>query len=356
MAECLASDPASAAAHADPRPCRLAWVAKVDAPGAAIDATAALLPLDGSPCSAAVAQPLWPGGRLRLLTLVQLDSVPPALFAPMAFALRINAGDDCSRKYVNGLVGRLLQSRAAALARIEGAEPPADARNPFVVPPTTARSQMRLPEQPIAVIYAEHHPAARLVLHLLDSRPEWLGSLAAAAAAVDAQPEGQSSLRVDSGLACEHAFVAHLAQQSQAERQAQMERTLSAENMVVGGGGGAAPAQRKTSGTARGKKKMTLSDIEDFAGGAASTKVPEVTPEMPSTETEQTNKKLAKQLVIASLKERGIARDHRDFAALWGQIYRSLKFALRAKLPCHVYTVRELRAEVEKHARFYCSS
>ncbi|KAJ2799174.1 hypothetical protein H4R21_003645 [Coemansia helicoidea] len=356
MASACALAGAADARRSPPR--RLAWAAKLDAPGVAIDATAALLPLPDSPqhaaAAAATALPPWPGSRLRLLTLVQLDSVPPALFAAAAFELRINAGDDDSRRYANGLVARLLRPQAAALARIEGAGPPLPANDPFVDPPAAECSSLRLPTRPLAVVYAEHAPSTRLVLHFLDSRPAWLESLAAAAQ--DAPPSDGDCARAPDGLACEHAFVAHLALQSQAERQARMARTLSAENMVIGG---ATPLGRKTSSTSRGIKKMTLSEIEDFAGGpsgTASDRATSRTLDAPSPEVEQANKKLAKQLVIASLKERGIGRDHHDFAALWGQIYRSLKFALRATLPCRPYAVRELRAEVEKHARFYCTS
>ncbi|KAJ2711174.1 hypothetical protein H4R19_003375 [Coemansia spiralis] len=345
MAECTPAQPAGAADvhHGPPR--RLAWVAKLAVPGAAIDATAALVPLDGPPLAAAPS--LWPGGRLHLLTLVRLDTVPPALFAPAAFGLHINAGDDDSRRYVNGLVARLLQPQAAALAQIEDARPPPPEHNPFADPPAAECAPQRFPERPLAVVYAQHTPSAHLVLHFLDSRPAWLESLAAAAQ--EAPTKDSSRKPAVDGLACEHAFVAHLALQSQAERQARMARTLSAENMVIAG---AAPLERKSSSTPRGIKKMTLSDIEDFASDRAPAKVANT----PSPESEEANKKLAKQLVIASLKERGIGRDHRDFAALWGQIYRSLKFALRATLPCRPYTVRELRAEVEKHARFYCTS
>ncbi|KAJ2149666.1 hypothetical protein GGH16_006589 [Coemansia sp. RSA 560] len=104
-------------------------------------------------------------------------------------------------------------------------------------------------------------------------------------------------------------------------------------------------------------KRMTLSDIEQFAAGdsTATKPIPQAAQEAPSELTEEANKKLAKQLIIAALKERGITRDHADFAALWGQIYRSLKFALRSKISCLTYSVRDLRAEVDKHTKFYCT-
>ncbi|KAJ2072801.1 hypothetical protein GGH13_002434, partial [Coemansia sp. S155-1] len=64
---------------------------------------------------------------------------------------------------------------------------------------------------------------------------------------------------------------------------------------------------------------------------------------------------IAKQLIISSLKERGVGRDHPDFAALWGQIYHSLKFALRDKIDRRLFPPRELKQESDKHANFYCT-
>ncbi|KAJ2271280.1 hypothetical protein J3F81_003535 [Coemansia sp. RSA 371] len=342
----------------------LAWVAKLDCADAAVDATVALTPSD--PPTTALTQPLWPGGRLRLLTKVRLDTVPLVLFTHVAFGMYINTGScNHSKRYVNGLVNSLLPPMHTALvARIEGVKPTIHAvHDPFV--DTQASAESSLPNSAFVVIYAEPSSPPRLVLHVLDASPERLELLAAAAAgsesftpdsepiagaATDSEPFVE-----DCGLRDELAFVEHLARLSSAEQQDRIQRTLSAETTMMSGA--TALSRTYSAPRAHTNKRMTLSDIEQFAAGdsTATKPIPQAAQEAPSELTEEANKKLAKQLIIAALKERGITRDHADFAALWGQIYRSLKFALRSKISCLTYSVRDLRAEVDKHTKFYCT-
>ncbi|KAJ2823832.1 hypothetical protein IWW50_003613 [Coemansia erecta] len=331
----------------------LAWVGKVDCPDDNVDATAALAPDESSVGS--LVQPLWPGGRLRLLTSVLLDSVPVVLFTSVAFGLYINAGPtEHSKKYVNGLVNSLMPPmQNAVLARIEGSEPAlAAAHDPFVdardSTPTSG-----LPTSPFVIIYAEPSTPPRLALHLLDTSVERLESLALAATGSEScaeQPE-------ECELRSEYAFIEHMAKRSSAEQQDRMQRTLSAESTMLSGN--ATLSRTFSAPRTRPNKRMTLSDIEHFAAGSTGNK-PEATEPVtahdePSEQIEQANKKLAKQLIIASLKKHGVTRDHKDFAALWGQIYRSLKFALRSKISCLTYSIKDLRGEVEKHTKFYCA-
>ncbi|KAJ2161402.1 hypothetical protein GGF46_001497 [Coemansia sp. RSA 552] len=351
-----------------PGPCRqLAWVANVACPDAAVDATAALAPVDAT--ATVPAQPLWPGGRLRLLAQLQLGSVPPVLFSATAFNLFINTdGCDHSRRYINGLVHMLVSSRqAAVLARIEGVEQmPPEVSDPFADTLSSDNTeQPPLPASPFVLIYAEPVPSPRLILHMLDTSQGRLELLAMAAREQAARTEDSAGAVADppkGALRDEHAFIRRLAEQCSAAQKERIQRSMSAGSMVLGSGS----SQRRSSSStrARNNKRMTLRDIEHFAAGSGSGPArqqqqpppQQQATDEPSEETELANKKLAKQLIIASLKERGISRDHADFAALWSQIYRSLKFALRSKLPRLVYSARDLRAEVEKHACFYCSA
>ncbi|KAJ2809096.1 hypothetical protein H4R20_000400 [Coemansia guatemalensis] len=347
----------------------LVWVGTIVCPDEAVNATAALaLPSTGTFPKVMPAQPLWPGGRLRLLTSVQLTTVPPVFYTSTVFDLHINTGScDYSRRFVNGLVDMLLPPQDTAIfARVVDAQPAQTTmEDPFIERPPSRDSSPNIPINPFVLVYAVAKPETHLVLHMLDTSSERLSALAAAVGAgatVEKNPKAEERTQIGLMLSEEHEFIQRLTQQTSARHKAQVERTLSAEGMGIGSTSG---SLRRTSSIARprGNKRMTLSDIEllgaDPSGkatGGSQQPAEAAAAAAPSAEVEQANKKLAKQLIISSLKERGIARDHAEFAALWSQIYRSLKFALRTKLPCHAYSVRDLRAEVEKHAKFYCSA
>ncbi|KAJ2078665.1 hypothetical protein H4R24_004320 [Coemansia sp. RSA 988] len=347
---------------------QLVWVATIICPDEAVNATVALaLPSTGSSPVTIPAHPLWPGGRLRLLTSVQMATVPPVFYTATTFNLHINTGTcDYSRRFVNGLVNMLLPppQDTAIFAKIVDVQPAQTAMDdPFIEQQPTDDSIPNISANPFVLIYAVSKPDVHLVLHILDTSSKRLTALAAVVgteATAEVDLKGEERIQLGQVLSEEHGFIQRLTQENSARHKAQVERTLSAEGMGIGD---TSSALRRTRSMARprGNKRMTLSDIE-LLGADPSDKTtiegshyPTETT-APNAEVEQTNKKLAKQLIISSLKERGIARDHAEFAALWSQIYRSLKFALRVKLPCHTYSVRDLRAEVEKHAKFYCST
>ncbi|KAJ1846872.1 hypothetical protein LPJ70_001820, partial [Coemansia sp. RSA 2708] len=243
--------------NADRGPAQLAWVGKIDCPDAAVAATAALMPVADT-----LPLPLWPNGRLRLLTAVRLDSVPAVLFTPVAFDLFINTRQcEYSKRYVNGLVNALLPPmHTALLARIEGVEPAADVRDPFVESASTSLPQ--LPTSPFVAIYAEPTEPPRLALHMLDTSAPRLEALSLAIAATSGDASADTELRA------EHAFIAHLARLSSAEQQDRIQRTLSAESSIMF----SSASLLRTSSAPRShtNKRMTLSDIELFAAGDSS--------------------------------------------------------------------------------------
>ncbi|PIA18965.1 hypothetical protein COEREDRAFT_79489 [Coemansia reversa NRRL 1564] len=252
----------------------------------------------------------------------------------------------------------------AIFARVVDAQPAQTYMDdPFIEQQPSRDSVPDTPTNPFVLVYAVSKPEIHLVLHILDTSSERLSAFALAVGTeptAETNPKTEEKIRTESVLSEEHEFIQRLNQQNSAKHKAQVERTLSAEGMGIGSTG----ALRRTSSIARPRsnKRITLSDIEllgaDPSGNTTTggSKKSAEAAAIPNAEVEQANKKLAKQLIISSLKERGIARDNAEFAALWSQIYRSLKFALRIKLPCHTYSVRELRSEVEKHAKFYCTT
>ncbi|KAJ1991284.1 hypothetical protein GGI25_002412 [Coemansia spiralis] len=212
-----------------------------------------------------------------------------------------------------------------------------------------------------ALVYLMNSPDSsdpRLVLHLLASPKHGIESLAASATWAlrsGAEAKAGELLRlINDNMDCERAFIDLFAKKNHAEKQARIQRTMSTESMVLANSTVAASNAPSQKARLHRGKVITLSDIEQFAS-SSTTEQPD-TEEIDAEEVEQANKKLAKQLIITSLKERGVSRDHADFAALWSQIYRSLKFALRDQIAKRKYSVRELKAEANKHTAFYCSS
>ncbi|KAJ1797600.1 hypothetical protein LPJ59_003036 [Coemansia sp. RSA 2399] len=163
-------------------------------------------------------------------------------------------------------------------------------------------------------------------------------------------------------LSPEHAFIERLERQKHAETHARIQRALSAESMVS-----LAPPSSQPGGSLRRKRQhqrrsgvITMTDVERLATPDPDEDIDSLAAEgdaeEDSSRIEAVNKRLAKQLIIAALKDRGIARNHPEFAALWSQIYRSLKFALRDNISRRRLSVRDLRTETNKHTAFYCST
>ncbi|KAJ1722025.1 hypothetical protein LPJ53_003520 [Coemansia erecta] len=314
-------------------------------------------------------------GRLRILRATRLRTVPAALFQPTHFTLHIAATTSDARRYVNGLAHRLLPSAdhagctgaLAYLAHID-LSPPAAAHpaDPFAAPP--AKPTENIPGRAYALIYASRRVFAsapaespwQLVVHLLKT-PRQLEPLAHAPGGAPCGPRALAETR----------FLAQLA--GRRGEHMRLQRTLSTENIMRASDlgqrrasnalGTAGPLQQPPLLPRRPHRgRMTLTDIElmmrqqTLAGPQAAAEEGGVAARQPDPAVEQRNKRVAKQLIISSLKERGIGRSHRDFAALWSQIYRSLRFALRDTLALREYAPRELKAESDKHAAFYCST
>ncbi|KAJ1825892.1 hypothetical protein LPJ56_002454 [Coemansia sp. RSA 2599] len=315
------------------------------------------------------------GGRIQLLRMTAVGAVPAAFFQKTWFRLFVNAAAEDSQRYVNGLVRRLSQAEndrtgsCAALARIERSKNPADMADPFSASPADkGRGVDWLPDgHAYALVYMARDSVQaswHLVLHLLQ-QPRTLVPLASVVAA--GQPRAATG---------ELEFIRMLARKS--SEQARIQRTLSTETLMKSS---ESLGRRNSSFGMRPRRgRMTLTDIEtmmkeqtlasasnspnlsldasdqSFAqpGGSATPCAAESS--APCDDVELKNKRIAKQLIITSLKERGVGRSHPDFAALWSQIYRSLKFAMRDKIARREYAPRELKAEADKHASFYCSS
>ncbi|KAJ2649486.1 hypothetical protein IWW40_003158 [Coemansia sp. RSA 1250] len=192
--------------------------------------------------------------------------------------------------------------QTALLAKIEGAT------DPSLADPFTQNAV-----NPWALVYVEPGSSSGLVMHILNK------SLVDSLANV---PANISDAVEDTSL--EHEFITQLAKLDQPTPSSGLPAALAANIDTPK----PQPVQNSSSSPVEEDKNQSTEQIE------------------------QANKQLAKQLIIASLKSRRIGRDHKDFAALWGQIYRSLKFAMRDKLSCKL-TVKSLRAQVEKHTDFY---
>ncbi|KAJ2627010.1 hypothetical protein GGF44_004856, partial [Coemansia sp. RSA 1694] len=359
------------------------------ASGPAIEAVAALTL---APTEAGKSSALPDGGRLHLLKHVRIDSISPVLLAAAVFRLYINALTPESQRYVNGMVELLLPpassemadiASTAILARVETraatdlSSSPAALVDPFAESPEDDSARVspldRLRSDPYALVYQSGSASQRhLVLHLLES-PQSLQPLASVpihhSTQCDEERQHGASPPLSALLETEYRFIELLT--SQRNERARIQRTQSTESMLkASNAGNLLTRQGAASNTAassrRISKKMTLSDIEHMALSQSSktpassasekaSKPPEVVSPLPCPEIEQKNKKIAKQLIITSLKERGVGRDHPDFAALWGQIYHSLKFALRDKIARRLFAPRELKQESDKHANFYCA-
>ncbi|KAJ1893227.1 hypothetical protein LPJ71_007250 [Coemansia sp. S17] len=213
---------------------------------------------------------------------------------------------------------------------------------------------------------SQHH----LVLHLLECPQslQLLSSVAIHHTHHDSHPYAKEKEEepLSTQLETEYRFIELLT--SQRNERTRIQRTQSTESMMKVSSVNLLTRQGAASniaGNRRISKKMTLSDIEHMALSQTSNtpsssltrppRPPEEVSPQPCPEIEQKNKKIAKQLIISSLKERGVGRDHPDFAALWGQIYHSLKFALRDKIDRRLFPPRELKQESDKHANFYCT-
>ncbi|KAJ2849243.1 hypothetical protein IWW36_002774 [Coemansia brasiliensis] len=290
-------------------PSSLVWVGKLDCPDTDIDATAVLVSEDNSAPKPSL--PLGVGGRLRLLTAVLLDTVPLILFTPTVFNMFINSTQIA---YINGLVNRLLPPmQTALLVKIEGAADQSLADDPFA---SNLEPSLATIINPWALVYVEPSTSSRLVMHILDKSSSKIGCLVNASANMSAAVENTS---------LEHEFITQLAKLDQQVQSSCLPSALTAN---IDTPKPQPPPINNSSSPAD----------DDIAQS--------------NEQIEKANKQLAKQLIIASLKSRRIGRDHKDFAALWGQIYRSLKFAMRDKLSCKL-TVKNLRAQVEKHTDFY---
>ncbi|KAJ2655124.1 hypothetical protein IWW48_005705 [Coemansia sp. RSA 1200] len=341
------------------------WTAQVEFPDAAVNAIAGIGQAETSPTQQLDA-------KLRLLQRVRLASVPPALLSPTVLALYINAGSEASQRYVNGFVRQLASRQqgsgsnsrcsVAVFARLEaaatgGAE--VGLADPFASPHSAAKTA----DAAVSAARPAWHPdsdsshalvyvsGTRLVLHLLASHARAIEPLALA---VSASPAHGPSDHRSRHLSREHAFIARLEELRRAETaRARIQRTLSAENIL------------QASRTARKRQRrsgvITMADIERLATpepieDAQSDDANDGALPTEDSRIEAANKRLAKQLIIAALKTRGIARNHPEFAALWGQIYRSLKFALRENISRRKLSMRILKDETNKHVSFYCSS
>ncbi|KAJ2745809.1 hypothetical protein GGI20_001864 [Coemansia sp. BCRC 34301] len=374
---------------------RLMWKARLVCPpqtsGPSVEAVVALTL---APAIAGNSSALPSGGRLCLLKHIRLVSIPPALLTAAVFRLYINALTPESQCYVNGVVELLVPqdndraaglARTAILARVETriatdlSSSPAALIDPFAESPedndTSISPLARLRNDPYALVYQSGPVSQRhLVLHLLEC-PQSLQPLASMPIRTSTQCDSQQQQRkaeetLSARLETEYRFIELLT--SQRNERTRIQRTQSTESMLKASTGNqltrqdAASSAAAASSSCRISKKMTLSDIEHMALGqsdktptssaaARALKPPEDVSPLPCPEIEQKNKKIAKQLIITSLKERGIGRAHPDFAALWGQIYHSLKFALRDKIARRLFAPRELKQESDKHAAFYCT-
>ncbi|KAJ2872911.1 hypothetical protein FB639_004277, partial [Coemansia asiatica] len=317
-------------------------------------------------------------GRMQLLRMTAVGSVPAAFFQKTWFRLFINAANEDSQRHINGLVRRLSQTendrigRYAALARIERskdtAAAAAAAADPFSASSPankTSETDWPLSGHAYALVYMARDGAQTqwyLVLHLLQP----LGTLA---------PLASVSCEQKWLAAGELEFIRMLAHKS--SEKARIQRTLSTENMMKTS---ESLGRRSSSFGIRPRRgRMTLTDIETMmkeqtlasannSPNLALANTGQAFPQSSGSEScaaessasneqvELKNKRIAKQLIITSLKERGVGRSHPDFAALWSQIYRSLKFAMRDKIGRREFAPRELKAESDKHANFYCSS
>ncbi|KAJ2810663.1 hypothetical protein H4S07_002542 [Coemansia furcata] len=365
---------------------RLVWKASLVCPPRSghIEAVVALTLAHAKPSGPAT---LPDGGRLHLLKHVCMDSIPPVLLTAAAFRLYINAYTPDSQRYVNGMVEMLLpqvngEVASAILVRVETrittdlSSSTAALIDPFADAPDNAEIAPldRLRNDPYALIYLsqsadssskDHTLQRHLVLHLLECPQSLqpLSSIAIHRTNCDSQLHAADEKPLFVLLETEYRFIDLLT--SQRNEHTRIQRTQSTESMLKASSRNLLARQGAASGIAgnrRISKKMTLSDIEHMALSQTSktpssslTKPPEELSPQPCPEIEQRNKKIAKQLIISSLKERGVGRDHPDFAALWGQIYHSLKFALRDKIARRLFPPRELKQESDKHANFYCT-
>ncbi|KAJ1888926.1 hypothetical protein LPJ66_008316 [Kickxella alabastrina] len=357
------------------------WKAKVDLVGGpTIQAIAILQHL--TPPSPNTAPPTAPtNGHLRFLRPVSLPSIPPLLLTPACFALYLNAETQASQQYINGLIHRILPlsthnpakeqlvhtGSQAILAHMEVSQDSSDNDDPFAKESIGAVVDWLLPAGAncsYAVVYVVWQDMRwQLVLHLL-AQP--LESTDCGFLSDNHCGENSESNGEEKELGVEMDFVRLLACKSNSSEQARMQqRAMSAESFLIHDPirpqedpASINTGLRRVAGC---NGKMTLTDIEALMRQQS---LRSDTPPQPasvlllekeSEEMEMENKKIAKQLIIAALKERGVGRSHPDFAALWSQIYRSLKFALRDKIGRRGYTPRELQAEANKHADFYCT-
>ncbi|KAJ2492631.1 hypothetical protein IWW37_001242 [Coemansia sp. RSA 2050] len=367
---------------------RLVWRASLICPPrfGPIEAAVILTLAHAKP--SAPAPPLPDGGRLHLLKRVSVDSVPPVLLTAAVFGLYINAHTPGSQRYINGMVEMLLppdgsQIAQAILVRVEtriatdlSSSSPSALIDPFADSSDSAEVSPLglLRNDPYALVYfsrstgssTDHKLQRHLVLHLLELSQSLqpLASIAIHHTHHNSQLHAEEK-PLSEHLETEYKFIELLT--SQRNERTRIQRTQSTESMLKVSSSGIFTRQGAASSianTRRTSKKMTLSDIEHLAlsqssktPSSSATNPPEdVSPPLPCPEIEHKNKKVAKQLIISSLKERGVGRDHPDFAALWGQIYHSLKFALRNKIARRLFPPRELKQESDKHANFYCVS
>ncbi|KAJ2021006.1 hypothetical protein GGI08_004100 [Coemansia sp. S2] len=378
---------------------RLVWKASLVCPprSGPIEAVAALTLTHARPYAPVT---LPDGGRLHLLKHVRMDSIPPVLLTAAVFGLYINAHTPDSQRYINGMVEMLLPqpsgeiasadlAATAILARVETriatdlSSSPAALIDPFAESPDNGGAEIsplsRLRNDPYALVYLSrsvdgssmgHTSQHHLVLHLLECPQslQLLSSVAIHHTHHDSHPYAKEKEEepLSTQLETEYRFIELLT--SQRNERTRIQRTQSTESMMKVSSVNLLTRQGAASniaGNRRISKKMTLSDIEHMALSQTSNtpsssltrppRPPEEVSPQPCPEIEQKNKKIAKQLIISSLKERGVGRDHPDFAALWGQIYHSLKFALRDKIDRRLFPPRELKQESDKHANFYCT-
>ncbi|KAJ2379773.1 hypothetical protein H4S02_007010 [Coemansia sp. RSA 2611] len=355
---------------------RLVWKAALVSPprSGPLDAVAALTLALTKPST--LVTPLPDGGRLHLLKRVSMDSIPPVLLTAAVFGLYINAHTPDSQRYINGIVEMLLppdniQIAQAVLVRVQTrittdlSSSPSALIDPFAESPDSAKVSplSLLRNDPYALVYFSRSSGMHqrhLVLHLLEC-PESLQPLSSIAAHRNTQPHAEEK-PFSEHLETEYKLIELLT--SQRDERTLIQRTQSTESMlkVSTSNFTRQNAANSIATIRRTSKKMTLSDIEHMAlsqssktPSSSATRPPEDVSPLPCPEIEQKNKKVAKQLIISSLKERGVGRDHPDFAALWGQIYHSLKFALRDKIARRLFPPRELKQESDKHANFYCT-
>ncbi|KAJ1889012.1 hypothetical protein LPJ66_008268 [Kickxella alabastrina] len=372
------------------------WKAKVDLVGGpSIQATAILQHLtppspntapatapasESASASAPVTATAPASGHLRFLRPVSLPSIPPLLLTPACFALYLNAETQDSQQYINGLIHRILplstynpakgqlvhMGSQAILAHMEVSQDSSDNDDPFAKESIGAVVDWLLPvgtNCSYALVYVVwQNMRWQLALHLL-AQP--LESADFGFLSDNHCGENSESNEEEKELGVEMDFVRLLARKSNSSEQARMQqRAMSAESFLIHDSiRPQDPASiniglRRVAGC---NGKMTLTDIEalmrqqSLRSGTPPQPTSVLLLEKASEEMEMENKKMAKQLIIAALKERGVGRSHPDFAALWSQIYRSLKFALRDKIGRRGYTPRELQAEANKHTDFYCT-